>query len=87
MGWKFGIGSTATVLSLRSTLSTRVLHARPVVPLMFIEHEPQMAERHERRNVIDPSFSALTLSSASSTVCVIGMSHWTWSRCGSSSVA
>src|SRR6201996_7111873 len=50
MGWKFGIGSTATLLSLRSTVSTGVLHARPVVPLMFIEHEPQMAERHERRN-------------------------------------
>jgi hypothetical protein len=34
---------------------TGVLHARPVVPLMFIEHEPQIAERHERRNEIEPS--------------------------------
>ena len=49
MGWKFGIGSTATELSLRSTVSTGVLQASPVVPLMFIAHEPQIAERHERR--------------------------------------
>ena len=53
MGWKFGIGSIETVRSVLSTERTGVLHARPVVPLMFIEHEPQIAERHERRNVID----------------------------------
>ena len=86
MGWKFGIGSTATLLSLRSTLCTGVRQARPVVPLMFIAHEPQIAERHERRNVIEPSFSALTFSSASSTVIVGGISHSTRSRCGTSSV-
>src|SRR5450432_2029571 len=74
MGWKFGIGSTATELSLRRTLVTGVLQARPVVPLMFIEHDPQIAERHERRNVIEPSFSALTFSRASSTVIVGGIS-------------
>ena len=45
-----------------------VLHASPVTPLMFIEHEPQIADRHERRNEIEPSTSAFAYSSASSTV-------------------
>src|SRR3981081_1114588 len=88
MGWKLGIGSIAIDRSDLSTVRTGVLHARPVVPLMFIEHEPQIAERHERRNVIEPSISALACSSASRTVAVSGRSVIsTRSGCGTSSVA
>jgi hypothetical protein len=58
MGSKFGMGSILTELSDRSTVLIGVLQARPVTPLMFMEHEPQIAERHERRNEIDPSTSA-----------------------------
>src|ERR1700681_4608223 len=88
MGWKFGIGSIAIERSDLSTVRTGVLHARPVVPLMFIEHELQIAELHERRNVMVPWISAFACSSASSTVAVSGSSVIsTRSRCGTSSVA
>jgi hypothetical protein len=87
MGWKLGIGSTATELSFRRTVSTGVLQASPVVPLMFIAHEPQIADRHERRNEIEPSFSAFAHSSASRTVWFVGMSTSTRSRCGTPSLA
>ena len=60
------------VVVVAAPCCTGVLHARPVVPLMFIEHEPQIAERHERRNEIEPSISAFAFSSASSTVMVVG---------------
>ena len=33
------------------TSSIAVVQARPFLPLMFIEHEPQMPSRHERRKV------------------------------------
>ena len=68
IGWKFGIGSILTERSSRNTVEIGVLHASPVTPLMFIEQEPQIAERHERRNEIVPSTSAFAYSSASSTV-------------------
>src|ERR1700679_1234599 len=58
MGWKFGIGSTVTLPSDLSTERSGVLHARPTLPLMFIEHDPQIAERQERRKLIEPSTSA-----------------------------
>src|SRR5581483_7969497 len=64
-----------------------VLQAKPVTPLIFIEHEPQIAERHERRNEIEPSTSAFAVSSASSTVVVSGISSVTLSRCGTVSTA
>ena len=35
-------GSGATLVALFSSRSTLVRHARPLVPSMFIEHEPQM---------------------------------------------
>src|SRR5882724_5912266 len=44
--------------SLFITFLHGVLQAKPVTPLMFIEHEPQIAERHERRKLIEPSTSA-----------------------------
>src|SRR5690242_21062824 len=64
-----------------------VLHARPVTPLMFIEHEPQIAERQERRKLMLPSTCALASSSASRTVVVSGMSTVTTSRWGTVSTA
>ncbi len=72
IGWKFGIGSTEIEPSALMTSLQLVLQASPVMPLMFIEHEPQIAERHERRKLIDPSISAFAVSSASSTVVVLG---------------
>src|SRR5579872_1502784 len=87
IGWKFGIGSTTTTLSWFMTALHGVLHASPVTPLMFIEHDPQIAERHERRNEIEPSTSALAVSSASRTVVVAGISTVTRSRCGTVSTA
>ena len=43
-------------------------HASVLVPSMFIEHEPQMPSRHERRKVSVGSISFLILSRASSTI-------------------
>src|SRR5580692_4385742 len=87
IGWKFGIGSTLTVKLSSMTVLHGVLQASPVTPPMFIEHEPQIAERHERRKLIEPSTSALAVSSASSTVIVSGTSTTTESRWGTTSTA
>src|SRR6185312_10140157 len=81
------MGSTLITPSSFMTVLHGVLHARPVVPLIFMEHDPQIAERHERRKLMDPSTSALAYSSASRTVVVSGMSTSTTSRCGTSSTA
>eukprot|EP00964_Phaeocystis_antarctica_P020266 scaffold11189_cov54-Phaeocystis_antarctica.AAC.2 len=43
-------------------------HASVFVPSMFIEHEPQMPSRHERRNVSVGSISFLILIRASRTM-------------------
>ena len=48
--------------------SIAVVQARPFLPSMFIEHEPQMPSRHERRKVSDESCSVFILISASSTI-------------------
>ena len=42
--------------------------ASVLVPSMFMEHEPQMPSRHERRKVSVGSISFLIFSSASSTI-------------------
>ena len=42
--------------------------ARSLVPSMFIEHDPQMPSRHDRRKVSVGSISFLILISASSTI-------------------
>ncbi len=48
--------------------SIAVVQARPFLPFMFIEHEPQIPSRHERRKVSEGSASLFILISASSTI-------------------
>jgi hypothetical protein len=48
--------------------SIAVVQARPFLPFMFIEHEPQIPSRQERRKVSVGSISFLIFSSASSTI-------------------
>lgn len=48
--------------------SIRLMQANVLMPPMFIEHEPQMPSRHERRNVSVGSISFLIFSNASSTI-------------------
>ena len=45
-----------------------MVQARPFLPFMFIEHEPQMPSRQDRRKVSVGSISFLILNSASSTI-------------------
>ena len=48
--------------------SIAVVQARPFLPFMFIEQEPQMPSRHERRKVSVGSCSLFILIRASSTI-------------------
>jgi hypothetical protein len=48
--------------------SIAVVQARPLRPSMFIEHDPQIPSRHERRKVSVGSISFLILISASRTI-------------------
>jgi hypothetical protein len=45
-----------------------LMQAKVLVPSMFIEQEPQMPSRQERRNVSEASISFLILIRASRTI-------------------
>src|SRR3546814_5931833 len=48
--------------------SIAVVQARPFLPLIFIEQEPQIPSRHDRRKVREESCSLFILIRASSTI-------------------
>src|SRR3546814_17701602 len=48
--------------------SIAVVQARPFLPLIFIEQEPQIPSRHDRRKVREESCSLFILKRASSTI-------------------
>lgn len=63
--------------------SCYVRQARPFFPLMFIEHDPQIPSRHERRKVSVGSCSFLILMSASKTIIPQSLRSTSYSfKCG-----
>lgn len=61
----------------------RLMHANVLTPPMFIEHDPQMPSRHERRNVNVGSISFLIFNNASSTMGAHSFrSIWYFCKCG-----